>query len=173
MAFGCRLDLSYRTDPVVGVCWLFRRWYWTHHLYGVLQPSHGRAGQYRSFRLHMVHRTKLLCELQMRASALPGGIAVHFVWAEIHSPAALPRHCGRSLGVRCSCRMKKGPFLLQQDLSNDSFGIKLRLELLEGTPGCRKLRQQTRKVETLVSSSSLLVWLLSSKAAAVGCCEAL
>ena len=93
--------------------------------------------------------------------------------AEIHSPAALPRHCGRSLGVRCSCRMKKGPFLLQQDLSNDSFGIKLRLELLEGTPGCRKLRQQTRKVETPVSSSSLLVWFLSSKAAAVGCCEAL
>ena len=75
-----------------------------------------------------------------------------------------------SLGVRCSCRMKKGSFLDILRFAGD-YWVRTPLKSSEETPGCRKLRQQTRKVETLVSSSSLLVWFLSSKAAAVGCCE--
>ena len=68
--------------------------------------------------------------------------------------------------------MKKGSFLDILRFAGD-YWVRTPLKSSEETPGCRKLRQQTRKVEALVPSSSLLVWRLSSKAAAVGCCEAL
>ena len=112
VAFGCRLVLSYRTDPVVGMCLLLRRWYWTHLIYGVVH--HPRMGERASTgRYGSTWCTVQICFANCRCELrlFPEESRSTSCGAEIHSPAALPRHCGRSLGVRCSCRMKKGPFL--------------------------------------------------------------